>query len=476
MFLKKETVLDYIDLNHIFPKKISYFSEDELFDIAVVGAGVVGCAIFKEFCEQGAKTILVEKANDILEGASKGNSAILHTGFDAPPKSLECECVKRGYAEYMKIKDDLNLPFQNSKALVIAWNEEQLNKLDAILKKGLGNGVKELEILSAKQVQDREPNLSTDAKGAILVHGESLIDPWSAPLAYMKKGIVCGGKTAFSHEVQDGNFNGKYWELKTSQKSIKAKVVINAAGLYGDIVDKIKGSEDFKIIPRKGQFVIFDETAYTLINSIILPVPTKRTKGVVITRTAFGNILVGPTAEDQPSRTDSNTVKETLEELKQKAFHMLPALKNHKVTATFAGLRPASDETFYRVDINDDKNWITVGGIRSTGLTSSLGLAKHVFELNSKKYEKSPKIQSKINITNISEFAPREHQKGGYNKIVCHCECVTDNEIKNACHGESGAGTIGGLKRRTRAMMGRCQGFNCEAAVAQLVKDEVKKS
>ncbi len=468
--------MESIDLNHLFPTKTSNFGKDEIFDIAVVGAGVVGCAIFKEFCEQGAKSVLVEKANDILEGASKGNSAILHTGFDAPPESLECECVRRGYAEYMKIKDELNLPFQNSKALVIAWNDEQLGKLDAILKKGLGNGVKELEILSNKQVHNREPNLSTDARGAILVHGESLIDPWSAPLAYMKKGINCGGKTAFSHEVQDGHFNGKYWELKTSQKPIKAKVVINAAGLYGDIVDKIKGSEDFKIIPRKGQFVIFDETAYNLINSIILPVPTKRTKGVVITRTAFGNILVGPTAEDQPSRTDSNTVKETLEDLKQKAFHMLPALKNHKVTATFAGLRPASDETFYRVSINDDKNWITAGGIRSTGLTSSLGLAKYIFELNDKKYEKSPKANEPISMPNISEFAPRDHQKAGFEKIVCHCECVTDREIKNACHGESGAGTVGGLKRRTRAMMGRCQGFNCEAAVTQIVKDEVKKS
>jgi glycerol-3-phosphate dehydrogenase len=456
--------------------KTADFSQDEIFDVAVVGAGVVGCAIFKEFCEQGAKTLLVEKANDILEGASKGNSAILHTGFDAPPNTLECECVRRGYDEYLKIKDDFNLPFQNSKALVIAWSDEQLEKLDSILKKGFGNGVKELEILSAKQIAQREPNLSKEAKGAILVHGESLIDPWSAPLAYVKKGISCGGKTAFSHEVKDGHFNGEFWELQTSQKSIRAKVVINAAGLYGDIVDKIKGSEDFKIIPRKGQFVIFDETSYKLINSIILPVPTKRTKGVVITRTAFGNVLVGPTAEDQESRVDSETVRETLEGLKQKAFKMLPALEQHKVTATFAGLRPASDETFYRVAINDEKNWITVGGIRSTGLTASLGLAKHIFELNDKKYDKPASKSKKIVVPNISEFEKRDYQKGGYKKIVCHCECVTEDEIRNACRGEVSAGTIGGLKRRTRAMMGRCQGFNCEAKVTQIIKEEVKKS
>ena len=470
----KGVLLEYIDLNNLFPLRSSNFAKDEVFDVAVIGAGVVGTAIFKEFCEQGAKTVLVEKANDILDGASKGNSAILHTGFDAPPDTLEHKCVQRGYEEYMKIKDDYNLPFLNTKALVVAWNDEQLGKLDAILQKGLGNGVKELDLLTHEQIKKREPNLSLDAKGAILVHGESLIDPWSAPLAYVKKGINCGGKIAFSHEVKGGHHNGKYWELQTSQKPINAKVIINAAGLYGDIVDKIKGTQDFKIIPRKGQFVIFDETAYNLINSIILPVPTKRTKGVVITKTAFGNILVGPTAEDQESRTDSQTVKETLEDLKNKAFHMLPALKNHKVTATFAGLRPASDEAYYRVSINDEKNWITAGGIRSTGLTSSLGLAKHIFELHDTKYEKSSKADEKVTVPNISEFAPRDHQKEGYGKIVCHCECVTQREIKNACHGEIGAGNVGGLKRRTRAMMGRCQGFNCEAAVTQICKNEVE--
>jgi len=460
--------LKYIDLNNMFPKKKLQVSENEIFDIAIIGAGVVGCGIFKEFCENGAKTILIEKENDILEGASKGNSAILHTGFDAPPESLELECVKRGYEEYIKIKEKLNLPFLNTKALVVAWSDEQVEKLDGILKKGLNNGVKELERISDKDIFKKEPNLSKEAKAAILVHGESLIDPWNSPLAYVKLGLQAGGKIAFSHEVQDGHFNGNFWEIKTSQKTIKAKTVINAAGLYGDIVDSIKGTKDFKIIPRKGQFIIFDKSAYNLINSIILPVPTKITKGVVITKTAFGNILVGPTAEDQKSRTNSITKAETLKQLEKKAYELLPALKNHDIVATFAGLRPASDKSHYRVKINDEKNWITVGGIRSTGLTSSLGLAKYVFELNEKKYKKQKVKHEPIHIQNISEFQTRDYQNSEYEKIVCHCECVTQREIQNALKGEVGAGTIGGLKRRTRITMGRCQGFNCQAAVSEI--------
>ncbi len=155
--------MDFIDLNNLFPIKTSDFKDDEVFDIAVIGGGIVGTAIFKEFCEQGAKTVLVEKDNDILEGASKGNSAILHIGFDAPPETLELECVKRGYAEYLKIREDLKLPILKTTAMVVAWNDEQLDKLDSILQKGLGNGVAELDIITAQQVLKKEPNLSASA-------------------------------------------------------------------------------------------------------------------------------------------------------------------------------------------------------------------------------------------------------------------------------------------------------------------------
>lgn len=466
--------MNSIDLNNLFPKKTISFNSDEVFDMAIIGAGVVGTAIFKEFCEQGAKTLLVEKENDILEGASKGNSAILHTGFDAPPNSLELECVKRGYEEYMKIKKELNLPMLKTGAMVVAWNDEQLGKLDGILQKGLSNGVKELEPITRTKLLKTEINLSNDAKGAIIIHGESVIDAWSTPLAYLTKGIQAGGKTAFSCELKDGHYTGEYWELETNKKPIKAKVVINAAGLYGDIVEKIRTKDGFKIMPRKGQFIIYDDSAYTLINSIILPVPTKRTKGVVITKTAFGNLLVGPTAEEQDSKTSSITLGETIKELQNKAEAMLPALKNHCIKATFAGLRPASDENYYRVGINDEKNWITVGGIRSTGLTSALGLAKHVFELNDTKYEVKDKEENAYMVPNISEFKTRDYQKEGYGKIVCHCELVTHREIKNACKGDTAAGTMGGLRRRTRATLGRCQGFNCISSVSSIIEKELK--
>ena len=464
--------MNRIDLNHLFPLKSLQFNPDDVFDVAVIGGGVVGTGIFREYALGGAKTLLIERANDILEGASKGNSAILHTGFDAPPGSLELQCVRDGYAEYLRIKDDLDLTFHNTQAVVTAWNDEQLEKLGAIQAKGFGNGIQELDLLDAAQLHAREPNLSPEARGAILVHGESLIDPWRAPLAYLKQGIAAGGQTAFSHEVTGGHHTGEYWELTTPRATLRAKTVINAAGLYGDIVDRIKGSDDFTIIPRKGQFIIFDETAFDLIRTIILPVPTPITKGVVVTPTAFGNILVGPTAEDQPSRTDSRTVKETLHDLQEKAYQIVPKLREHRIVATFAGLRPASDDPAYRVMVNDAGNWITVGGIRSTGLTASLGLAKHIWRLHATRYDPAPADAPAVTTPNISVYAPRDYVQEGYGRIVCHCEHVTEREIRAALRGETGAGTWGGLKRRTRAGMGRCQGFNCAAAVAEIIAEE----
>ncbi len=462
-------MIETIDLNDLFSvRPLPFNPEEEDFDVIIVGAGVVGCALFKEFAEQGAKTLLIEKANDILEGASKGNSALLHTGFDAPPESLELACIKRGYEEFLRIKDRFNLAFLNTQALVVAWDDEQLAKLDAILAKGRGNGIKDLDLLEPDQIRRREPRLSPRAKGAVLVHGESVVDAWSAPLAYLRVGLAAGGSAVFSSPVTGGEYDGQLWNLQTPRGTFRGRLIVNAAGLYGDIVDRIAGFEDWRIIPRKGQFLIYDKSAYDLIRSIILPVPTKITKGVVLTRTAYGNLLLGPTAEDQESRTDRRTLRQTLRMLQEKGEAILPGLNEHKVVATFAGLRPASDRPEYRVHRNDRGDWITAGGIRSTGLTSALGLAKHIFELSGRPAR--PVTYEDPVMPNISAFAPRDHENPGYGRMVCHCEQVTEREILRALEGESPAGTYGGLRRRTRAVMGRCQGFNCLADVAELCK------
>jgi glycerol-3-phosphate dehydrogenase len=441
-------------------------------DVVIIGGGVVGCAIFRRLALAGLKPLLLEAGDDILSGASKGNSAILHTGFDAPPGSLEVACMQAGYREYQAIRNRLNLPLVETGALVVAWDEAQLARLPAIVGQAHENGVTDVTQITADALRQREPQLAPHALGAVLVPGEHIIDPWSAPLAYALQGLAHGGRIRRGCTASGGSFDGA-WSLVTERGRISAGIVINAAGNHGDRVEAMCRESPFKITPRKGQFVVFDKPAASLVKSIILPVPTERTKGIVICRTAFGNLLVGPTAEDQEDRNVAEVDEQALAMLIEKGREMLPGLASVGVNAIYAGLRPATQFKDYQIAALPERRWITVGGIRSTGLTAALGIAGHVADLVAQHFhpmEEDAPIWTPV--PNLCEERPRPYQIGG--EIVCHCEWVTRGEIEAALTGPLPAGDVGGLKRRTRAMMGRCQGFYCSAQVAAIAEGKIE--
>ena len=441
------------------------------FDIAVIGGGVVGLAVLRRFAMSGLRCVLLERGADILSGASKGNSALLHTGFDAPPGSLELSCMQAGYEEYMAIRERLNLPLLESAALVVAWSAEELAKLPDIVAKAHRNGVRDVTEISRETLRKREPHLSDAALGAVLVPREHIIDPWSAPLAYAHQALAHGAEIRRSSEVTSGVYDGKIWTLETHRGNVQARIVINAAGNFGDRVEAIARPSPFTITPRRGQFVVFDKPAARLAKAIILPVPTERTKGVVLFRTIFGNLAIGPTAEDVDERDVAACDQPTLERLKARAIEMVPELSGTGVTAIYAGLRPASDRKDYIIEALKGRSWITVGGIRSTGLTAALGIACHVEKLYEETFDSLPKAPDPIwtPVPNLAEHLPRPYMAGG--EVVCHCELVTRQEIRAALSGALPAGDMNGLKRRTRATMGRCQGFYCSANVAALYRE-----
>ncbi len=444
-------------------------------DIAVIGGGIVGCAVARRMTLEGASVVLVEKSADILAGASKGNSAILHTGFDAPNDSLEHECIQNGYSEYLDIHESLNLPLLKTGALLVAWTESEEAQFSNILNKAEHNQVNDLQLLSQKELLQREPNLSDSARAAIEVPREYVIDPWSAPLAYLSQAIVNGCQTSFSTEVTAGDFDGDQWSLQTNKGIIKAKHVVNSAGLYGDILDQdVLGESEFTIKPRKGEFVVFDKPAHALVKNIILPIPTEITKGVVIFPTIFGNLAVGPTADEQEGRDDASVDEANLKMLYDLAIEKVPALKEVRVNATYAGIRPATEKSEYRVRHLSEQNWITLGGIRSTGLTASLGVAQHVQKLLAEQSVSFKKLAAPLAhpVPNIAEHLPRDWQQPGYEEIVCHCELATKREIVAALNSTLPAGNLSGLKRRTRATMGRCQGFYCSARLDELTEGQ----
>jgi glycerol-3-phosphate dehydrogenase len=451
---------------------MSYSSDKtKKFDIAIVGAGVVGLAILRRFAMAGLQCVLLEKSADILSGASKGNSALLHTGFDAPAKSLELQCMRAGYVEYLDIRQKLNLPLLESGAVVAAWTQDDLAALQKIVAKALANDVTDVKLLSQTELRIREPEISGQALGGVLVPGEHVIDAWSAPLAYAQQAMAHGAVILRNAGVTGAELANDKWRIAHSEGEVVASTVINAAGLFGDYVEALARPAPFTIKPRKGQFVVFDKPASKLLRSIILPVPNERTKGVVLFRTIYGNLAIGPTAEETDERENPSTDSARLEKLKARAIEMLPGLKDVQVTAVYAGLRPATERKDYIIEALADRNWITVAGIRSTGLTGSLGIARHVAKLYAKNFGKLPKKPPAPIFTpvpNLAEHSIRPYMKGG--EIVCHCEWVTRGEIEAACTGTLPAGNIGGLKRRTRAMMGRCQGFYCGAEVTSIFK------
>lgn len=445
----------------------------ERYDLAVVGAGVVGCAIARRFTLEGARVVVLEKAAEVLDGASKGNSAILHTGFDAPVGSIEQACVAAGYAEYLRIHERLGLPLLRAGALVLAWTEEEEAQLPALLEQARANGVREVEPLGPRALRALEPGLAPDVRAGFRVPGEFIVDPWSAPHAYLLQALVNGARLRRGCAVEGGEREGEGWRLDTRQGPVRAAVVVNAAGLYGDRLDGLLlGRSAFAIRPRKGQFVVYDKPAAALVGHILLPVPSATTKGIVLCRTAFGNLLVGPTAEEQAERDRAELVQETLQGLRARGERIVPALAGVAVTACYAGLRPATQFKDYQLTAHPAERYITVGGIRSTGLTAALGIAERVLGLYREFGPAHVPLAEPAwpRMPAISECAPRSWQQPGNGGILCHCERVTRAEVEAALTGPLAAATLAGLKRRTRVTLGRCQGFYCSAELARVTR------
>lgn len=451
-------------------------SSGQTCDALVVGAGVVGCAVTRKLALEGARVILVDKEADILGGASKANSAILHTGFDAPSGSIELSCIAAGYREFREIHKRFKLPLVQSGAMVLAWDDTQTSQIESIVSKAHANGVDDVIAIDAQAARARVPALAPNIKAAVLIPGESLVDPWSTPLAYLHHALVHEVQFVNQCEVTMGHFEGEYWRVSTNQGDLHARWLVNCAGLYGDILhDRLNEGPQFFIRPRKGQFLVYDKPAARLTNTILLPIPTETSKGIVVCPTVFGNLLVGPSAEDQDSRDDTSVDAEILSRLKSVGRSVLPQLGQQNVTAVYAGIRPATQTRDYQIHFDKKQQYLCIGGIRSTGLSAALGIARLAADKIFSCLSVSPPAESIPwpTVPKISEFAERDWMLPGNGGIVCHCEMVTRREILNAFQGPLPARSLGGLKRRTRVTMGRCQGFYCSAELSEITANQL---
>lgn len=451
----------------------------EPLEVAVIGAGVVGCAIARALARRRVRVALIEAAADVGAGTSKANTAIWHTGFDATPGTLESHLVRRGHALLATIGPELGIPVERTGALVVAWSDEEHDRLPAILDRARENGYEAATQLDAHEVHRREPHLAHGLTGAVAIPDEGILCPFSTPLAFATDAVRHGAILRRNWRVDAVEDHGDIWRLTSASGHLDANWVVNAAGLHADVIDRMFGYDRMHVTPRRGQLLVFDKFARRLVDSIILPLPTARTKGVLVAPTVFGNLLVGPTAEDLEDRDDTATTSEALVQLRAAGARLVPRLAGEEVTATYAGLRAAIDRHDYLISGDHRTRYVCIGGIRSTGMTAALGIAEHVVEqlgeIATDGVPSSP--GSGRVIPPIGECGDRPYASGAaiaadddYGRIVCFCERVTLAEIRDCFATEIPPNDLGGLRRRTRALLGRCQGFACRARIEELAE------
>ncbi|TKT04084.1 FAD-dependent oxidoreductase [Streptomyces lasalocidi] len=450
------------------------------YDVTVVGAGVVGTALARELARHPRlRVALVEAQDDVGQGTSKANTAILHTGFDAVPGSLEARLVREGHRLLSAYAAESGIPVEPVGALLVAWDEDQLAALPGLADKARRNAHDGVRPLDAAELYAREPHLGPGALGALHVPGESVICPWTTPLAYATQAVRHGVDLHLGCRVEsvtDGTGGGPQ-VLGTNRGALHTRWLVNAAGLHADTLDRMRGHQDFTVTPRRGQLLVFDPFARDLVRHILLPVPTALGKGVLVAPTVHGNVLLGPTAEDLDDRTATGTTAEGLAGLREKGRRVLPALLEEEVTAVYAGLRAATEHDDYRITAHPEQAYVTVGGIRSTGLTASLAIAAHVRDLlaDSGLALGPARDLAPVRMPQLGRTSPRPCRVPDrvaadpeYGVVVCPCEQVSRGEIRDALAGTIPPRSLDGLRRRTRARAGRCQGDTCGAAVREL--------
>jgi glycerol-3-phosphate dehydrogenase len=439
------------------------------FDVLIVGAGVVGAAVARLLSLHDLSVALVEAGPDVGVGTSKANTAILHTGFDATPGSVEARLVARGYELLRAYAPTVGISVEETGAVLVAWDDEQASTLPSLREKARANGYLRAEVIDAAEVRSLEPQLGPGVTGAMVVPDEHLVDPWSTPIAFATEAVANGCVLLTGAPVVACEVGTEITMVRLADgRSLATRFVVNAAGLEGDTVHRMLGLDGFTIRPRRGELIVFDKLARSLLTRTILPVPTAHTKGVLVAPTVFGNVVLGPTADDIFDRTATGSTRAGLDGLLAKGRRIIPALVDEEVTAVYAGLRAATEHSDYQISDDADLRYVGLGGIRSTGLTASMALAEESLALlqsiGLSVVERE--ASAAIHLTPLGEAGSRPYQSGG--RIVCHCERVTADEIRAACSSPVPARDLDGLKRRTRALAGRCQGFYCLAEVSTL--------
>mgnify|MGYP002650769520 CR=1 FL=1 len=452
-----------------------------MYDVVIIGAGVSGSAIARELSRYQVNACVVEKAEDVCCGTSKANSAIVHAGFDAENGSLMADLNVKGNVMMEDLSKELDFSFRKNGSLVICLHEEDRPNLEALYERGIKNGVKELKILEHDEVLALEPNVTDDVVAALYAPTGGIVCPFELNIAMAENAATNGVEFRFNTEVRDIVKKDGGFELVTNNGAISTKCVVNAAGVYADVFHNLVSNKKIHITPRRGEYCLLDKATGGIVDKTIFQLPGKYGKGILVTPTIHGNTLIGPTADDHDDKEGTNTTREGLEHVCTAAKRSVPTVPVRQVITSFAGNRAHEDNhEFIIEELSDAPFFIDCAGIESPGLSSCPAIGERVAQIVKELFDPQDNPDFKgtrkgiLNPKNLSEeeYKALIKEKPEYGNIICRCEMITEGEIMDAINRPLGAKSLDGVKRRTRAGMGRCQAGFCSPRTMEIISRE----
>jgi glycerol-3-phosphate dehydrogenase len=470
-----------------------------LYDVIIAGAGVVGGFIARELSRFELRIALLEKGNDVASGSSKANSGIVHAGYDCTPGTLKALLNVRGSRMMESLARELDVPYKKTGSLVIGFGEKDREQLERLMQKGIANGVEGLEILDGSRLKELEPQIADGATHALYAPTAGIICPYELTAAAVENAVMNGVELRRSCEVTGISFKKDRIEVTAGGEVFACRYFVNAAGVHSGALAVMAGDDSFAIRPRKGEYLLMDKNVGNLVGRVIFQCPTPAGKGILVTPTVDGNIMVGPDAQDIDDREDNTTTAGGLEYVLQGARRAVPGLDLRNVVTSFAGLRARVESTIADVGSTTagttrvqgdfiigpskvDPRFIHVAGIESPGLSCAPAIGEFVRELLAAQgLERISKKNFKSAREKVIRFRELEgheleellRKNPSYGRLVCRCEKVTEGEVADCIRRPAGALDLDGVKRRTRAGMGRCQGGFCTPRLVELLSREL---
>ncbi len=453
-----------------------------MYDIVIIGAGVTGCAAARELSRYQASVCVLDKEEDVCCGTSKANSAIIHAGYDAPEGSLMAKLNVEGNRMMDKLSEELDFPFSRTGSLVVCTDEKDRSVLKALYERGASNGVPGLRIIERDELVRMEPNISDEAVAALYAPTGGIVCPFTLTIAFAENAYVNGVEFRFNTKVNDIRKEAEGYIIYTNNGAVRTRCIVNAAGVYADTLHNMVSEKKIHITPRKGEYILMDKTTGGHVSHVIFSTPSKMGKGVLVTPTIHGNLLIGPTSTDIENKEGTNTTRAGLDEVITKSAITVKNIPVRQVITSFAGLRAHEDGyKFIIEELKDAPGFIDCAGIESPGLSASPAIGCMVADILQKKLNLSRNddfIAVRKGILNPQTLSIEEHNElikknPAYGNIICRCEMISEGEVLDSIHRPLGAHSLDGVKRRTRAGMGRCQSGFCSPRTMQILEREI---